>query len=136
METQSWYRLAADLVLLLHVFFVLFVVAGLALVLAGGVGDWQWVRNRLFRILHLAAIGVVVLQSWLGAICPLTTLELSLRARAGDATYSGSFVAHWLEEFLYYEAPAWVFALVYTAFGALVAASWYIVPPAPLQRRR
>ncbi|MEJ2289537.1 MAG: DUF2784 family protein, partial [Deinococcales bacterium] len=59
-----------------------------------------------------------------------------LRARAGDATYSGSFIAHWLEEFLYYDAPAWVFALVYTAFGVLVAASWYFVPPAPLQRRR
>jgi hypothetical protein len=123
------YVLAADAVLLLHVSFVVFVVAGLVLVLAGRLMSWAWVRNWWFRAAHLAAIGIVVLQSWLGVICPLTKLEMALRDRAGDTTYAGGFVSHWLETILYYRAPAWVFAVVYTAFGALVLLSWFWVPP-------
>jgi hypothetical protein len=123
------YLLAADAVLLLHVLFVVFVVAGLVLILAGRLMSWAWVRNWWFRVTHLAAIGVVVLQSWLGVICPLTKLEMALRDRAGDTTYAGGFVSHWLETILYYRAPAWVFAAVYTAFGAMVLLSWFWVPP-------
>jgi hypothetical protein len=123
------YLLAADAVLLLHVLFVVFVVVGLLLILAGKRLSWSWVRNWWFRVLHLAAIGVVVLQSWLGAICPLTKLEMYLRGKAGEATYAGGFVSHWLEAILYYRAPAWVFAVVYTAFAIVVVLSWVWVRP-------
>ena len=134
-DAIPWYRIAADTVLLLHVVFVAFVIAGLLFILAGRVVGWSWVRNRGFRVAHLAAIGVVVLQSWFGAICPLTTIEMTLRDRAGDTTYPGTFIAHWLESVLYYEAPAWVFALCYTVFGALVIASWFWVRPHKAKRR-
>jgi hypothetical protein len=123
------YLLAADAVLLLHVLFVVFVVTGLVLILAGKLLSWAWVRNWWFRVIHLAAIGVVVLQSWLGVICPLTKLEMYLRGKAGDAMYAGSFVAHWLESILYYRAPTWVFAACYTAFAAIVVLSWVWVRP-------
>ena len=123
------YLVAADAVLLLHVLFVVFVVVGLVLILAGKLMSWNWVRNWWFRVIHLAAIGIVVLQSWLGVICPLTTLEMYLRGRAGDATYTGSFVSHWLESILYYRAPAWVFAVAYTAFAIVVLMSWIWVRP-------
>ena len=123
------YLLAADAVLLLHVLFVVFVVIGLLLILAGKLLSWDWVRNWWFRVIHLAAIGVVVLQSWLGVICPLTKLEMYLRGKAGEATYASSFVSHWLEAILYYRAPAWVFAVCYTAFAIVVAMSWVWVRP-------
>ena len=121
-------RMLADAVLALHVLVVLFVVLGLLLVLLGR-RRWAWVRNPWFRLAHLVAIGVVVVQAWLGRLCPLTTLEMSLRAQAGDATYAGSFIAHWLQTLLYYEAPIWVFALIYSIFGLLVLAGWWLVPP-------
>ena len=124
-------RLAADALLVVHAAFVVFVVAGLALVLLGGARGWGWVRNRCLRFAHLAAIGVVVLQSWRGMVCPLTTLEMALRARAGDATYAGSFLAHWLQHLLYHDAPAWMFAVAYTAFALLVGLAWWHVPPRP-----
>ena len=130
------YRLAADAVLLTHFLFVLFVVLGLALVVAGGVRGWSWVRNPWFRLAHVAAIGVVVLQAWLGAACPLTSWEMALRNRAGDAVYTGSFVAFWLDRLLYYQAPAWVFVTLYTAFGLLVAWTWYVFPPRPFPGRK
>jgi len=121
--------IASDTVLVAHGLFVLFVVAGLALILVGGALGWRWVRDPWFRFAHLAAIGVVVLQSWLGIVCPLTSLEMALRARAGAATYAGSFVSHHVEALLYYRAPPWVFILVYTVFGAAVVASWFAVRP-------
>ncbi len=122
-------RLAADLLLVLHASFIAFVIIGLVLVIAGGLFSWSWVRNRRFRIAHLVCIGIVVVQSWLGVICPLTTWEMTLRRRAGDPTYEGSFVAHWLSELIYYEAPWWVFVAAYTAFAALVVLAWFWIRP-------
>lgn len=129
MDSSSAYLLAADAVLLVHALFVAFVVFGLVLILAGGGLRWGWVRNPWFRVTHVAAIGVVVIQSWLSVICPLTHLEMAFRSRAGVAVYPGSFIGHWLETLLYYEAPAWVFVVCYTVFGALVFASWFWVRP-------
>ena len=123
------YLIAADVLLFSHVLFVAFVVFGLALILIGGALEWQWGRNRLFRIAHLPAIAIVVLQAWVGVICPLTTWEMALRERAGANTYAGSFISHWLEALLYYQAPAWVFTVAYTVFAALVVASWFWVRP-------
>lgn len=124
------YRLLADAVLALHLAFVAFVVLGLPAIFIGR-RCWPWVRNRWLRLTHLLAIVVVALQAWLGLVCPLTTLEMMLRQRAGDASYAGAFIAHWMQRLLYYEAPMWVFALAYSAFGLLVLASWFMVPPCP-----
>ena len=134
MDQKTLYLLAADGVLLVHVLFVLFVLAGLVLIVVGYFCGWSWVRNPRFRLAHLVAIGVVVLQAWLGRICPLTIWEMALRERAGDVTYQGSFIAHWLQSLLYYEAPAWVFTLAYTLFGLMVAATWIAVRPRPFRR--
>ena len=123
------YHIAADSILFIHVLFVAFVVLGLVSILVGARLSWAWVRNPWFRSAHLAGIAFVVLQAWIGAICPLTTWEMALREKAGDAVYSGSFVSFWLERLLYYQAPQWVFVLGYTVFGALVAVSWYWVRP-------
>ena len=129
MSRELLLLLLADAILLVHVLFVCFVVFGLVAVYLGYFFNWYWVRNLKFRLLHLVAIGIVVLQSWLGVICPLTIWEMALRKEAGAATYSGSFIQHWLHQLLYYTAPEWVFMLFYSAFGALVLASWFLVRP-------
>ncbi|MBT3378429.1 MAG: DUF2784 domain-containing protein [Lentisphaerae bacterium] len=125
------YRVFADIALITHVTFVLFAVLGLVLILCGGVLGWRWTRNPLFRIMHLAGIGLVVLQVWLGINCPLTTLEMHLREKAGDSTYGGTFVAHWLHKLLFYQAPPWVFVVCYTLFGLAVVVSWIKFRPRP-----
>jgi Protein of Unknown function (DUF2784) len=123
------YTSLADLVLFLHIAIVLFVVGGLLLVVVGNVAAWQWVNGRLFRYAHLAAIAVVVVQSWLGVTCPLTTLESWLREQAGASAYATGFIQYWVQHLLFYQAPEWVFTLVYTGFGLLVAATWWFFPP-------
>lgn len=121
--------LFADLILGLHVLFVAFVVLGLALILVGGSCGWGWVRRRRFRQLHLAAVGFVVIETWLGRVCPLTDLEARLRDRAGGDDYESGFIAHWLSRLLYVDAPPWAFTLAYTLFGVAVVAAWWLVPP-------
>lgn len=128
--------LAADTLLVIHALFIAFVLFGLLLVLAGIPGNWRWTRNPWFRLAHLGAIGVVVLQSWLGMICPLTTWEHNLRQLAGHPGYAGSFVQHWLHRLIFYQAEAWVFTLSYTLFGALVVLAWLLAPPSSFPRRR
>ncbi len=123
------YLIAADAIIFIHVVLVAFMILGLLLIYAGMLRNWSWVRNIWFRVAHLLCVGIVVLQSWLGIICPFTVWEMAFREKAGDAVYSGSFIAHWLESLLYYRAPDWVFVIVYTVFGALVLASWFVVHP-------
>ena len=134
MDVALPYRVLADAVLVAHVGIVLFVVAGFVLVVAGNVRQWRWVNHLWFRLAHLAAIAVVVAESWIGITCPLTTLEMWLRTRAGVSTYSEGFVEYWLQRVLYYDAPPWVFTLGYTLFGLLVAATWWYFPPARRSR--
>ena len=128
-DPTRWYGFLADVILVIHTSFVLFVVFGFALTVAGLAAGWSWVRNRTFRILHLVAIGFVVVQAWLGQLCPLTIWESTLRRRAGEAGYETSFVGHWLGRFLYYEAEPWVFTLIYTLFGTAVVAVWILGRP-------
>ena len=129
MEYNLLYLLVADIILVVHFVFAAFVIFGLIFVLLGKVCSWAWVRNPWFRWGHLASISVVILESWLGMACPLTLWELNFREKAGEATYSGMFISHWIESVLYYQAPEWVFTLCYTIFGILVIASWYWVRP-------
>lgn len=123
------YQLLADLVLLAHFGVVVFVVAGLALVIVGNLLAWRWVNGLWFRLAHLAAIAVVVAESWFGLTCPLTTLESWLRVRAGAAAYRQSFLEYWVQRLLFHEAPPWVFTGAYTLFGLLVVLAWWYFPP-------
>ena len=85
------YRALADLVLVVHLAFVLFVVLGGVLVL-------KWTRVAW---LHVPAAVWGVLIEYSGWICPLTPLENSLRERGGGAGYSGGFIEHYIQPVLY-----------------------------------
>jgi len=122
-------RLLADVVLIVHGLFVLFVVLGLVLIPVGAYWHWRWIRNPWFRLIHLAAIVFVVVQSWLGGTCPLTEWESRLRVAAGEAGYSRSFIQHWLGKILFFDLNPGVFTVGYTLFASLVLLAWLWVPP-------
>ncbi|SMB22618.1 putative threonine efflux protein [Sterolibacterium denitrificans] len=129
--SPACYQVLANAVLIAHFLFVIGVVGGLVLIVWGGFREWAWVRKLWLRLAHLAGIALVVLESWLGVACPLTSLELWLRELAGQATYSGDFIAYWVRQFMFFTAPSWVFTVCYTAFGVLVLLSWWWFPPRP-----
>lgn len=84
-------RLLADLVVLLHVAFVLFVVLGGLLV-------WRWPR---LAWVHLPAAAWGAWVEFAGRVCPLTPLENWLRRQGGGDAYTSSFVEHYLMPVLY-----------------------------------
>ena len=126
MTDAGLYGLLADAILVFHFAFVVFVVVGFLLILIGLLARWSWIHNRAFRITHLVAIGIVVLQAWFDRICPLTLWENELRHRAGASGYTETFVEHWLHKILFYQAEPWVFTAIYTVFGALVLLVWFL----------
>ena len=81
----------ADLVLVVHFAFVAFVVLGGLLAL-------RWSRVAWVHI-PVAIYGALV--EFIGFICPLTPLEVSLRQRAGEAGYEGGFIEHYITAALY-----------------------------------
>ena len=87
------YRLTADLIVILHAAFVLFVVFGGLLV-------WRW---RRVAGLHLLALLWGASVELAGLICPLTPLENHLRELGNRAAYHGDFINHYLTAFLYPE---------------------------------
>ena len=117
--------LLADIVLVAHFAFVLFVVGGLLAVWIGAAAGWRWVRHFWFRVAHLAAIAFVAAESLAGMWCPLTVWEAQLR---GSETEK-SFMAEWVHRLLYYDLPEPVFTAAYLVFGAAVAATWWLVRP-------
>jgi hypothetical protein len=99
--------LLADLVVLVHAAFVVFVVAGGLLVL-------RWPRVAWA---HVPAAAWGALIEFAGWICPLTPLELSLRVRAGEQGYRGDFVEHHVLPILY---PDWLTRPTQFALGMVV----------------
>jgi hypothetical protein len=116
------YRILADMVVGVHALFVVFVVAGGLLALR-----WPWAAAA-----HLPAAVWGTLIEFRGWICPLTPLEKSLRASAGQAGYEGGFIDHYLLPVLY---PSGLTQSVQLVLGSLVIAVNVVVYGLLLRRR-
>ena len=103
------YRLLADLIVIVHFAFLLFVVAG-------GVVTLRWPKVAW---VHLPAALWGALIELFGWACPLTPLEVELRHRGGEAAYTGGFVAHYVMSVLY---PEGLTRAIQVALGVLVLA--------------
>src|ERR1022692_206991 len=79
---MMWYRIAAELVLVVHLLFIGFVVGGAFLA-------WRWPRVIW---VHLPAMVYGALVEFVGFTCPLTPLQNYLRRRGGELGYSGGFM--------------------------------------------
>lgn len=117
--------MTADLVLIVHFLYVLFVVGSLPVIWIGAWLKLRFVANPWFRYLHLAAILFVVAESLLGAACPLTVWENNLRQMESDV----SFIQHWLHRIIFYQVSEAVLTTIYIAFATLVAMTFKWVPP-------
>lgn len=116
---------SADIVLMIHFFYVLFVVGSLPIIWLGAWFKLTFVRNRWFRYLHLAAILLVVVESLFGVVCPLTVWENTLRQIETDS----SFIQRWLHQIMFYNVSEGVLTAVYVVFASLVAMTFKWVPP-------
>lgn len=100
-------RLAADLVVVFHLLFILFVLCGALLV---AYRPW-------LALLHVPAVLWGMAVEFLHLYCPLTPLENSLRLQAGDQGYDGGFVEHYLIPLIY---PAGLTLSIQLWLGSIV----------------
>ena len=112
------YRLTADLVVVAHLGFILFVALGALLA-------WRW---PWLVLLHAPSLVWAVASVTIGVPCPLTPLEKSLRRLAGEEGYAGGFVDRYVEGVVYPESLTPV-------LRAMVAAA-VVLGYAGLYRRR
>jgi hypothetical protein len=124
-----WYGFLADVIVAVHLAYVLFVVLGQLAILVGVALKWDWVRNRWFRLAHFLAILIVALEAVFAIECPLTDWEYQLRRRAGQDPSGETFIGRLLHELLFFEAPTWVFTTCYIGFALLVLATLVLAPP-------
>jgi hypothetical protein len=117
------YRLAADAVVVLHLGFVLFVIAGGLLAL----------RDRRFAWLHLPAAAWGAGIELAGGVCPLTPVENRLRRLGGVAGYPGGFVEHYLLPALY---PGGLTRRLEIALGIAVLVGNAVIYAAVIRRAR
>ncbi len=117
------YGLLADLVVLIHLAFVVLVVCGGLLVL----------RFRWFALIHLPAAAWGALIEFGGWVCPLTPLENRLRQLAGETGYAGGFVEQYLLPVLY---PGGLTRGTQVGLGLLVVAVNAVIYGIVIHRRR
>jgi hypothetical protein len=103
------YRLLADLVLALHLAFIVSVT----------VGGWLLARHPRLIYVHLPMAAWGALIELMGWICPLTPLEQELRRRGGEAGYAGGFIEHYLTAVIY---PNGLTRAIQIGLGVLVLA--------------
>ena len=118
-----WYRGAADVVLVIHLGFVLFVVLGGLLAL-------RWPRVAWVHV-PVALYGAAI--EFIGFICPLTPLEIRLRRRGGEAGYEGGFIEHYITAAIY---PTGLTREIQLILGCLVLAINIAVYAIWFRRRR
>ncbi len=109
-----FYRILADLVVLLHLLFILFVIAG----------GFFALRRGYIVLLHLPAVLWGVYIEFSRNICPLTPLENHLRRLAGSEGFSTGFIEHYLLPIIY---PAGLTGEIQVALGLVVLAINLIV---------
>ncbi len=123
------YLFLADIIAIIHFGYVAFVVLGFILIFSGIIFKWKWIRNLPFRITHLLAIIGVACEALLGVNCPLTVLEFKLRYASNLSEEKVSFIGTIVDSLLFYNAPGWLFTIIYTAFAITVIITFIIAPP-------
>ena len=120
----------ADLIVIAHLIYAGFTVGGEALILIGAGLKWRWIRNPIFRIIHLTACVLVAVEALVGVLCPLTDWEYQLRIMAGQRIERDlTFIARLVHRVIFYDFPSWVFFVCYIAFGGLVIITLVAIPP-------
>lgn len=115
--------ITADLLVVLHLGFILFVVFGGLLAVR-----WHWIAW-----LHLPAAIWGALIEWIGGVCPLTPLENRLRRLAGEAGYTHGFIDEYIAPLVY---PPGLTPHIQTVLGVGVVIINLLIYAWVLRRRR
>ena len=117
--------LIADIVLILHFGFVIFITSGFFIIPIGYRLNWKWIINRKLRLFHFGMMAFVTLETLLGITCPLTVIENTIR----DVNQGSLFVSYWIRQLIYWDVPKFVFLILYNLFLVWTLLLWKLCPP-------
>jgi hypothetical protein len=135
-ENVLFYHVLADFVVAFHAAYVGYVVLGQLAIFAGVLFRWEWIRNLWFRWTHLVMMSIVGLEAACDITCPLTTLETTLRAWAGEVATEGSFLGRLLHDLIFFDASPRVLAALHMGFALLVIGTFVLAPPRSFRQRQ
>ena len=124
-----FYKITADIIVIIHFIWIVFMLLGFFLTLYGFFRkeffDW-W----LFRTLHLSGILFVGISTLLQRFCPLTILENLSRAKySPDNAYLGSFIIHYIEKLVYPEINQTLLSILTVLGAVFILVIFVIIPP-------
>jgi uncharacterized protein DUF2784 len=139
------YKILADLVVLTHFAWILFMLWGFILAVCGSISVYllpapkdRWITffdRWIFRTIHLGGIVYVAFLTVLGKHCPLTIMENELREQYNtELTYHGSFVVHYIEKIVYPEANFLLFVIPTIIIAVFTVLIFIIRPPAKIKQ--
>lgn len=120
----------AALILAVHVLVIAFNVFGLVAVPLGAWRGWSFVHAPVWRLLHIASLGITALQAALGRACFLTYWQAAV---SEGREIPDPLIMTWVNAAIFWPIPMWAFALIYLLTFAYAAALLWIVP---LRRKR
>ncbi len=134
-ESLLFYHILADFVVAFHVAYVGYVVLGQLAILLGVLLRWKWIRNPWFRWTHLIMMSIVGYEALRDITCPLTTLETTLRARAGEVATEGTFLGRLLHDLIFIDVSPQVITSLHIGFALLVMGTFVLAPPRLFRKR-
>ena len=115
----------ANLVLLLHFCIIIFIASGFFIIPIGYYLSWHWVKNKLYRIIHLVLFCFITFQTIVVLTCPVTSVENNLRG----FFYSDSFIVFWIKKLIFWNLPTIFFICLYSSLLLWTFIMWKIFPP-------
>ena len=115
----------SEIVLLLHFSIFLFMILSFILIPYGYYQNWEWVKNIYFRSIHLILMGIILIETILGFMCPLTILENFLRA---DKKIDNIF-SKIIHQIMYWDFTNYQFIILYLLSLSYIIFLWFSFRP-------
>ena len=115
----------AEIVLIIHFIIFLFICLGFILIPIGYNLDWNWIKNRIIRLIHISLMGFVTIETIVGVICPLTSIEFLLR----DGSKVDGNLTLIIHKIMYWNLPNNYFIVLYILCLTYLVLLWFIFKP-------
>ncbi len=125
---MNLYALLSDVVVVIHFLYALTIIVGLVLIYAGKFLKWRFVRNPVFRLIHITMIMIVAFESIFHIECPLTYIEYKLLSLAKIHHQNTPFIAGFVNKILFWNLPNEFFDILYIGIAVVILLSFVIVP--------
>ena len=115
----------SEIVLLFHFCIFLFMILSFFLIPLGYYKKWKWVKNKYYRLIHLVLMGIILIETILGFMCPLTMLENFLR----NNIEINNKITQIIHQIMYWDLSTYQFIILYLLSLLYLIFLWFFFKP-------